>query len=304
MIFDMSTFDHFIVPSEKNSQPNVVGVYALPINADPSNTGDRLVALATAVGFPIIAIDYANQGRKTSCGMPTKEANAPRGAVFKAMSELRTDFTNERLVKFSGRLVIGIGDSLGVPTIQGVALDCNSPFDALVLRDGWNLGDPMSTVGEIAHYANYRVHDAMRNRRRPPFTIKPTDFSRQPQAWSNETNLAAKLWNVADLMRGSAPRDAAGALAMGHEVNGPNGPKVEKIPAMHIVTFGNGLSGSAVLGERFGDSLVRARKSSMPDGPPVIATFEPNAWHSDLLDPNRAARHVNALLRAMGLSAA
>lgn len=281
---------------------DTMGLYPLPMFADIKNTGDRLQETVDQVGFPILASDLFLQKKKTIFDMKARIANSPKGPMYEAMSYRRSEYFNDIADTHGATQRIGIGDSLGVPAIQGMQLygETDSTFDAILLRDGWNLEAAIdkstSTLRGIGRYALYQVKDALYSKKHPNrFIVPDHGFSKYDTNDLNETNLVQKLLNVADMMRGSE--------------NVVNTTKLTEFVALrglalNIVCLRNGLSGRENLQNVFLDSLdtflgihmITTHRSleqveTLPYSSKIV-----DGWHSDLLDPTRAANDIQETL--------
>lgn len=274
----MEFTEHYIEPRHV-ARPDTVVMYPFPIFGTIQNTGSRLQAMADITGTPVIASDLYLQNKKIIFDMAARQANQPTGETFRSMSQRRADFFAEKAAKRGAGIRIGMGDSLGVSAVQGMQLYGEHTFDALLLRDGWNLDAGTTTLRGIARYINYQLKDFLHQRREPQgFDIPQTPFDDLP-AEPDETNIVAKMKNVSDIMKGSHNHDNAVRLAGETDV------------VMNVVTLQDGLSsGNRIHLKEFSDALRTARAARSPikkvEG---LQAKQYPGWHSDLLDPKRGA---------------
>ena len=265
----------------------MLGLYPYPIAGNIANTGDRLQRMVDITGFPVVASDLLLQRKKTIFDMKARQANQPCGDVYRDMSLRRGEFFAKIADSLGATVRVGMGDSLGVSAIQGMQLHkaMRPPFDAILLRDGWNLNRPISPIFGIARYIGYQARDFIQQRVQPPnFDIPETPYkhiSLEP----SEVNPIKAMYNVSDLMKGTDNRDNAVDLA--------GFPRL----AMNVVCFDRGLSGSKKNQETFIDELIGARqqRTLAGDQNKLIAEIQPG-WHHHLLDPIRGAADVERTL--------
>jgi len=214
-----------------------------------------------------------------SHGMKARDANVPSGDVFDLVSQYRVDFVQDQLSDLKHDLTIGIGDSLGVPAIEGMALADHDLFDVISLRDGWNLREKESAITGIARYLGYQVSDAINSRLHPRnFNIPPSAYADVPLSQPSEVSGLGKIWNVAPAMIGYEAQESAIELA-------------GKI-AMQVKLFDHGLSGTIDQARAFQKQLDKARTNGTA---PLRVDIVPG-WHDHLMDPARGAHDVmNAL---------
>lgn len=281
---------------------DTMGLYPLPMFADIKNTGDRLQETVDQIGFPILASDLFLQKKKTIFDLKARTANSPKSPMYEAMSYRRSEYFNDIAENYGVMRRVGIGDSLGVPAIQGMQLhgETESTFDAILLRDGWNLeaaiNKPTSTLRGLGRYALYQAKDALYSKKHPNrFVVPDHGFNKYESDDINETNPIQKLLNVADMMRGGE--------------NWVNTTKLMEFVALrglalNVVCLRNGLSGSEKLQHVFLDSLdtslglhlLISGKTVRQAGILPFSSKIADGWHSDLLDPTRLANDINVTL--------
>jgi hypothetical protein len=154
-------FEAFLVEPQEVKTQGLAAFYSMPFGATMANTGDRLSAAANKAGIPILAADMFAQRLKKIDGLESRIANDPEEHVV--LDEINC----ERLLSYRAwrakhdlvnHSVIGIGDSLGASAIQGMALKSieyhGKDFDALLLRDDWNL-NPSGVLSGMLRYFTY-----------------------------------------------------------------------------------------------------------------------------------------------------
>lgn len=282
----MSFEAHILEPNHNASRDDIVGVYALPFAATMQNSGDRLQAMVDAAGFPFIVSDLNLQHQREIFGMPARVANQPAGEIYRSMSLHRVDFVAKEAERYPGSKLLGMSDSLAVPTVQGMALHGDSPFDALLLRDGWNLDPQKRTIVRgMIRYVGYTLRDKTQEmKRHKPPSIPYSHWSESTPTVVDETSLLEKMRNVADLMGSQETNNNAIKLAKHLGNTGV---------AMNVIVFANGLCGTAEQQQVFVNTLNRASNS------PAVKAAIADGWHSDLLDPIRAANDVDATIRLL-----
>ncbi len=278
----MSFEAHILEPKTQVTRSDVIGLYALPFAANMQNSGDRLQTMVDEAGFPFIVSDLNLQHQKEIFGMPARTANQPSGEVYRAMSLRRAEFVAKEAERYDGALLLGMGDSLAVPAVQGIALHATESFDAVLLRDGWDLADTKSIVGGMMRYVGYTLKDKRQEmKRHKPSSVTYDEWSKSQPTIVDETNILEKMRNVADLMSGTENRDNAIRLAK---------KAAEVGMAMHVVLLANGLCGTEEQQHRFVNELNEIAPSN------TLKTTINDGWHSDLLDPVRASRDIAATL--------
>lgn len=282
-------------PPVDGRNPEVIGVYAMPISSNIQNTGNRIETMANMVGLPFIISDLFAQNRKTIFDMAAKDANSPLEKTYRDMSLRRLEFTTDQIEKngLSHYTTLGMGDSLGVPAIQGMqyyGLEQHEGFDAILLRDGWNLGPSDSKLRGFRHYISYTLKDELHKRRdHVSFNELDYGYSADEFAQENETNILQKMWNVADMMRWHGNVEIAFHLGRMAADNGF---------AMNAVCLRQGLSGTESEQENFVETLLIEHEVATEDADSMISIRAEvvDGWHSDLLDPTRGARDVENTL--------
>lgn len=281
------SFTETIIEPQNIEHPDTLVMYPFPIFGTIQNTGDRLQATANEFGAPIVASDLYLQNKKTIFDMAARDANQPAGDVYETMSQRRADFYTNIADKLGATTRIGMGDSLAVSAIQGMQLNSGyETFDALLLRDGWNLDEETTVIRGILRYGRYQVRDAIHQRRdHVKFDIPETPYKKIP-AEESETGGLAKLQNVADIMRGPHNMDNALRLARFTDV------------VMNVVVLKDGLSSSSSSKQRdFTKELRDARAERYPYKSVIgLQAKQYPGWHSDLLDPQRGADDLRRTL--------
>jgi hypothetical protein len=275
--------------------PEVIGLYAMPISSNVQNTGDRIQTMVDRTGIPFFISDLFAQNRKRIFDMSAKAANQPLEPTYKTMSVRRLEFFTDLVGKhgLSHFGTLGMGDSLGVPAIQGMqyyGLEQNEGFDAILLRDGWNLGQSESKLRGFGHYISYTLKDELHKRRdHVTFQEENYGYSGEEFAQENETNILQKMWNVADMMRSHGNVEIAFQLG---RLSADNGF------AMNAVCLRQGLSGSATEQEKFVQVLLAEHEDATEEADSMISLRAEvvDGWHSDLLDPARGAHDVENTL--------
>ena len=267
----------------ESTRDNVVGFYALPFAATMQNSGDRLQAMVDEAGFPFIVSDLNLQHQKEIFGMPARAANQSTGEVYRSMSLRRADFVLAEAERYPGATLLGMGDSLAVPAVQGIALHADHSFDAVLLRDGWDL-DPneKGIVRGMMRYVGYTLRDKKQElKRHKPESITYDHWSKSEPTIVDETNIIEKMRNVADLMSGADNRD--NAIRLANKIG-------DTILALNVVLFANGLCGTQEQQEEFVD-ILNNRYTSDRFKAEIV-----DGWHSDLLDPVRAGNDIRATI--------
>jgi hypothetical protein len=219
------------------------------------------------------------------------------------MSLRRVDFVADTIEKhgLSDHAALGMGDSLGVAAIQG--MQCygekfGRPFEAILLRDGWNLRASESKPRGIGYYLSYLVKDEIHKKRdHVSIDVHDYGFSGKEYAIEDETNPLQKMWNVADMMRSHINVLNAHRLARLAALSGW---------AMNVVCLRQGLSGSDREQVDFLKSLDTAYNEVRPLNSDIhtLRTTISDGWHSDLLDPIRGASDVEDTMKLLKQSQA
>lgn len=279
-------YDFAVIEPRDITRPDIIGLYPMPIFGTLKNTGSRLQQMVDELGFPFIATDLLQQNKKMVFGMEPKSANQPAGTMYEYHSKKRAEFFGILANRLSATVKIGMGDSLGVSVVQGMKLHAedHTVFDAVLVRDGWNLRPPTSGLSGIGRYAIYQARDKyneITNHR--AIKIPHTPYDDFPEAPS-EVKPWKILYNVADLMKGPENRDNALRLA--------------ELPrlALNVVCLDHGLSGSRRQQEQFVKELQEKRSEQAKI---MLRTGIYPGWHSYLIDPLRGARDVNDTLRLL-----
>lgn len=280
-----------IRPAQENpDRQDVVAVYVPGIDANLNNTGDRVQEMTNQLGIPFVLTDLLQQRQAEVFGMTNREAHQPKGEVFETMSRRYADHIAEVLdannLDQTVRLVMA--DSLGVPAAQGIQLhaDPDQKFNAMLLRDGWNLGPSERAGMGYVRYGSYQVANIVRDlgnkivgKSRP--AIPEYGWS-DVEIAKSETGLVDKVKNATDLMRSHETRDNALRLAaLGGQ-------------AIYAVCLYPGLSGSYSAAEKFINDLHTASGENPQVQGRIVA-----GWHSDLLDPFRGAQDVENTLNLL-----
>jgi hypothetical protein len=254
--------------------------------------------MVNELGFPFVVSDLALQSKRVILDMAARDANAPIGDTYQTVSRHRTDFFQEAASKYPKVTThIGMGDSLGVPIVQGMELygtDCaeDSVFQALLLRDGWNLKGKTPLSTGILRYASYMIRDTIQGRiHNQSFDIVDHQWGETTPATLDETSLAQKMINVSDLMRGAENRDNAMRLAQHAALSSI---------AMNVVVFDKGLCGNRAEQRGFISEITNAYTEAAPDDKQMFRGAIVGGWHSDLLDPIRGACDVLQTLELLG----
>lgn len=283
-------------PGVESHYPGVVGFYAMPIMSNLNNTGDRIQTMVDQLGIPFVMADLFAQRKRTVFGYKPREANQINGDMYRDMSQRRIEFVDEQLEKFGADKRIAMGDSLGVAAVQGMQIyaDSEQRFDALLLRDGWNLKAPVSTIRGLGRYAAYQINDARWSSGEP--VIHDYGYSKAELPEKNETNILQKLWNVADVMRG--PENYRNALRIAIMASDP------EHAAAHFVCLSNGLSGDDLDIIKFQHELDSAYRTNRHSIRKIgvdtkFITTRRAGWHSQLMDPAKGAADVRTTLEML-----
>jgi hypothetical protein len=298
------SFEARLLEPTAGRQPTeeIVGVYAMPINSTIQNTGDRMQTLVDKFGVPFIISDLFAQNRKKIFDMQARTFNSPNEPNYRDASLRRTDFVREQIAQagLDQYATLGMGDSLGVAAIQGMqyyGLEAGTHFDAILLRDGWNLGQSESKARGFARYISYTVKDELHKKRSGVhFDETAYGFSDEANATENETSLPQKLWNVADMMRNHKNVTVAFDLAQ---------LAAETGFVMNVVCLQQGLSGTPAQQESFVEALTtqyyESRLLEEQYHPVTLKASIVEGWHSDLLDPTRGGRDVQTTIDLMNV---
>jgi hypothetical protein len=295
------SYDALLLEPTNGVTSDNVGLYAMPIAANYRNTGDRMQTMVDKVGFPVFISDLFAQNRQKIFDMSAKQWNSSAENQFRSASMRRSEFFSQQLEKHglsNSTKLLGMGDSLGVPAIQGMQLyhENEDPlFDALLLRDGWNLAKHESIRRGFARYIGYTLKDEVHKRRdQVTFDIHDHGFDAEDYDRPDETNLLQKLSNVADMM--SSSRNVYDALKLSRRAP-------MKGFGMYVVLLTNGLSGSQTAQEEFVKKLYSSYALGVAQAGKQMAShgirYEvdiDDGWHSDLMDPDRAASEILSLL--------
>ncbi|MDB5170188.1 MAG: hypothetical protein JWN82_584 [Candidatus Saccharibacteria bacterium] len=269
---------------------DTIGFYAMPVLANLNNTGDRIQTMVDQLGIPFVMSDLYAQRKRTVFGYTAKTANQVTGDIYRDMSLRRLDFVHEKLAAYNASTVVAMGDSLGVSAVQGMQLhgEFDQRFDALLLRDGWNLKPQIGKVRGLGRYAVYQIKDALFSS--GDRTVHEYGYGEQDLEEADETSTIKKLVNVADTMRGPENRQNATTLAGRAAASGE--------AALNIVCLRQGLSGNQEDMQEFVWDLRKAylHSSHMLPGHSKFRAEVVDGWHSDLLDPTRGARDVRNTL--------
>ena len=275
-------------------RPDTVGFYAMPVLADLNNTGNRIQTMVDHLGIPFVMSDLFAQKKRTVFGYEAKHANQVHGDIYREMSLRRLDFVHEQLSRLGMDTALAMGDSLGVPAVQGMQLfaEPERRFNALLLRDGWNLKPEVGKVRGVARYAIYQGKDAAFSSGEREVT--DYGFEQRDLDEEDETSLPKKLANVADTMRGPENRKNALALAGRAATEGAG--------VLNIVCLNQGLSGSEADVKLFIGDLHTAYNNANREQPLEqrghirMRAWRRDGWHSDLMDPALGAADVRDTL--------
>lgn len=292
----------FLEPKSSETREGIVGVYAVPIATNIQNAGDRLQTMVDLVGIPFLISDLLGQNRKKIFDMSARKANQPNDDQFRSASLWRKDFLDEQLESHTAQVVLGFADSLGVPAIQGIQYhsiksvgDKEAPplFNTVVVRDGWNLTGNNSLTRNIGRYVSYTIKDELQKRRNNvDFKISEYGY-KEAENWPDETNGLQKILNVADLMR--SPMNARMAVELA-------GMSAKYRFGMSVVCLEEGLSGTPEQQDEFIANLRRHHdmyRAEIRDGevteelkPSMLRAKKIAGWHSELMNPHRAALDI------------
>jgi hypothetical protein len=285
----MSFESVLIEPRGREAIPNLVGLYALQVASDIQKNGDILQMAANDSGVSFFVSDLFMQRKRRIFDMAAKDANQPTQNVYRDMSLRRNDFFLAQLDKegLTDNATVGIGDSLGVAAIQGMQRysSPHSPiFDALLLRDGWNLRQANKAYN-ILRFAIYTAVDRIQQGSYRPTVddIEDYGYRRHPLEPDETRHDFEKVWNVADIMRTPLNRELAIKLASRGGF------------AMNVVLFEHGASGNSERQQAYVNQLYNV--SPISNAAYFRAGIKPG-WHSDLLDPRGAADDI---LQTVGL---
>ncbi len=285
-------YEYFVVEPKETKLPHIVGLYPFPIAGTIKNTGSRLQHMVDELGFPFVATDLLQQDKKLVLGRDPKQMHDPSGEEFIEMSKYRATFFGRIFAdKFSKATIrVAMADSLAVPAVQGMKLHAedHTIFDALLLRDGWNLKPPSGPLAGLGRYALYQARDkADETANKRKLTIPQTDYdlvTTQPR----EVGMLRTLYNVSGMMLSAENRKNAILLA--------GLPRL----AIHTVLLSHGLSGNSAQQTAFVNDLSAARSAATASGQPSMLRAEIQyGWHSHLMDPIRGARDVKNTLQLL-----
>jgi hypothetical protein len=298
----MSFESHLIKPHVPNSDyTGAVGVYVPGIDANIRNTGNRIQEMVNQLGMPFLMTDVLPQGKPIVDEMDnieTRQANNPKGQIFRDMSLLRAEFVVDRLQEAGHRndTVVAMGDSLGVPIVQGMQLyaDDMDRFGAVLLRDGWNLSPTESaTLGRLKYFT-YQASNIARDSLRKVIgkgLHVPDHGWEHEEDWSREYGLLGMVRDTTDLMRSSETRRNAVRLAAQSAIEGFG---------LNIICFEKGLSGTNRKQNNFLYDVLGAYNENYEEGERyTLHAAQVPGWHSDLLDPTRAAQDVADTLKLL-----
>jgi hypothetical protein len=301
----------YIEPEHRKAETEqVVGVFIPGIDANIRNTGNRIQEMANQTGIPFLMTDVLPQGKGTieeMGGMTVRDANQPSGDVYRDVSRSRLDFVRTQLEAEAGEheSVLLMGDSLGVPVAQGMQLHAEEDerFDALLLRDGWNLGTSDNLTRGYLRYGLYQArniaHDLAKKVHGNGLQMPDHGFETH-EDWQRDYGIVGMVKDVGDLMRSFETRNNTLQLA---RVAGETGSFVLK-----VVMLGDGLSGNTAQSVRFREGVYDAYFEGAQNSDQawtndrypyfVEAGIDPG-WHSDLLDPIRGAEDVADTLKML-----
>jgi hypothetical protein len=295
----MSFESVYIAPEQADpDKAGVVGVYVPGIDSGINNTGNRVQEMVDRLGMPFLLTDVMPQGKPTveEMGrMPTREVNQPAGEVYREVSRKRLDFIYDRLVaKGHGEdAVVLKGDSLGVPIAQGMQLhaDETDRFDAVLLRDGWNLGRSESAGRGQLRYVDYQLGNIVRDlsrKVRGKGLVVPDRGWEDKEDWPRKYGIVGMAKDATDLMRSFETRRNAVELAGRAAIEGFG---------LNLVCLQRGLSGTPHEQDAFLAEVQTAyEQNHRKASPNTLRTGRVAGWHSDLLDPARGADDVRNTL--------
>ncbi len=288
---------------EVNQFPDTAGLYPYTFNANPSNSAERLQALADMAGFTIYAADFMGQQDGSVMGVPAREALQPGDDFAMTCHRQATALHDTVFVSYQHR--IGIGDALGVTAITGThrfRLGVPSLYDAVQLRDGFNLRRAQKVRSmAYASFLGYQIADVVHGRLAKDVDDRATKTNQLMRGTSqlsppnpDNPSVLANMRNLGALMQ--SDESIKGSRALARDTSMP----------LHVVGLRHGLSGTEPEVHHFFDLLEKVRhdaihhvdyKRKSPDvypvAAPLLATYEPG-WHADILDPVRGARHLRA----------
>lgn len=270
-------------PSRNIYQDTLI-VAPYPYGGVPANTDSRMQATADLFGGDILGVQATGTG-KTTIDLVAKRALSP--ARFSATSDREADVVAPYAADYER--IIGWGDSGRGATIMGIQIETGI-FDRLLLRDGYNLRAPQNLP---AGWLNFIAYQLSGERQKPALTddIPPPS----PAGVSPFESIAlglTEMTHYSKLMRSRYTLDAAMELA--------GDPHFANLP-IRSVGLTNTFTGSAMDAIVFAETLTDMRTATTQHLGPLAVIAEVHAnveegYHSDLLRPGMAARHLEETL--------
>jgi hypothetical protein len=271
----------------KLKHDGVLVVAPYPFASTEANVTPRMQATADLLGARILGMQAPGTG-KTETDWREYESDfknpdrfwRPMQGEVRAARSYAQDFDQ----------VIGWGDSGRAVNVMAMALGTGPDpiFDRLLIRDGVNLRGPLTTGQAESHFTQYQ-RDGERGKQPLTDDIPPAALESSPDPL---LRARSEMTYYMNLLRGTYGMDMATQLAgSGSWAHLP----IRSVGLTHSFT------GSAPQAEAFASGLESARAGAADyvGGLAVVGQVWANVeegYHSDLLRPGMAARHLEETL--------
>lgn len=271
-------------PPETVHREDTALIAPFPFAGTPENTGPRLQMVANTIGATVIGFNRRGTGTRSIIDLGARRALRPAN-IQATYAETAEQLAETRLIE-RYQTLIGWGDSGGGALIMGMQ-QAAPLFNRLLLRDCFNHLAPQGPKEGVDNFLDYRKHGEDGKRTDPAAPHVPT--VRQGR-FGTLVRPLIEMYNYSPLMCSEhtliAARDLAGSQ--------PGLP-------MRIVGLTHTFTGSAGQAAAFNKDLLhrRTRSAQMLVGSGNLnaqlgglnATVQ-EGYHSDLLRPDWAAKHV------------
>ncbi len=268
------TYDHY---GNKDSERLIYAPY--PFGGDSTNTRNRLERLAKVTNSFVIAAHAAGTGRVFT-DRATRRSLRP-GSIASLALEHATMFDTPGIKAYPKRLAFG--DSGRAMWVAHMQLSEAAPFTHVLTRDGVNLRAPEGIWTGV----NRVLHDG-RSTGGVDLSTVPKDMQKPHERLHTIAAGLAEMAAYGHLMcKTTASVDALGRLAAR-----PDAPFCN-------VMLGRGISGPESAAQAYNQELSEIREAAnraAAEPRPFLPVFEPTWGHAVLLDPDRAAVHVEQTL--------
>lgn len=270
---------HTFEPVETSSttiRPDIVGFYPYALNGNYANSHERLQAVATKVGIPIVAAEVMGQVDNRLYGQPASHA-LHAGKPFRETARRQAEAVLQQLSGYEKR--VGIGHSLGGVAIGGMQLYGEEPpFTTVELADAFNLWAPESIPHAYIQFLAYQLVDS---------TLHTSPSApEEPSTRASRFSQLRRMHNVSSLMRNTEGVNNAMLLA------------ADPALPLHVISFDHSIIGSAHQVSTFLQQLEEIRAGAATKAvtaTPLLTSFEPG-WHSNLIDAAKVAANLQRTL--------